>query len=117
MNTTNCLRCGSLCHSGTPDPNARAIVQAARGYCANCMIEKFLTDIEIIRELINGTPARGGNPARTGLGPEIFLNATWRENVLRPLMATVLSHTQMPEDAINWIEVVSNWGTPYPAAP
>lgn len=109
--TTACLRCGTECRIGTPDPNARAIVQATKaGYCPNCMITIFLHGIEPIRDTINGTARRAG------LGPEIFLNEKWRNSVLRPVIAGVFSHTQMPEDAIDWIEVVSNWGMPLPSS-
>ncbi len=106
--TTQCLRCKATCRKGTPDPKARAIVASDRGYCSNCMTERFLTSIEPIRNLINGTTKK------KGLGPEIFLNEEWREKTFRPVMAAVLGHTQMPEDSINWIEVVSNWGMPWP---
>lgn len=115
--TTNCLRCGTPCRRGTPDPKARAIVQSATaGFCPNCMIERFLLGISVLRDTIEGTPARGGGavPARAGLGPEIFLNVEWREKVLRPVMRGLLAHTQMPEDCINWLEVVGNWGMPWP---
>jgi len=106
---THCLRCAAACRLGTPDPTKRAIVQAsAAGFCANCMITRFFLSIEGLRNLIEGTPAR------PGLGPEIFLNAPWRETVLRPVMRGVLAHTQMPEGSINWIEVVGNWGLPWP---
>lgn len=113
---TNCLRCGTHCRTGTPDPTKRAIVAATKkGLCSNCMIENFLLSIDSIADLINGTPARGGIVAdRPGLGPEIFLNSEWRETILRPLLRGVLAHTQMPEDSINWIEVVGNWGLPWP---
>ncbi len=114
--TTNCLRCGARCRRGTPDPKARAIQQSAtNGFCPNCMITKFLLGIEPIRDLIEGTPARGNLvAAREGKGPEIFLNSPWREQVLRPVLRGVLAHTQLPENAINWIEVVGNWGLPWP---
>lgn len=79
------------------------------------MITRFLLGIEGLRNLIEGTPPRGNLvAARPGLGPEIFLDATWRNQTLRPVMRALLAHTQMPEDAINWIEVVSNWGMPWP---
>lgn len=79
------------------------------------MITKFLRSIQPIRDTIEGTPARGDLvPAREGRGPEIFLDEEWREKTLKPLMRAVLGHTQMPEDAIDWIEVVSNWGMPFP---
>lgn len=80
------------------------------------MIERFLLGISVLRDTIEGTPARGGGavPARAGLGPEIFLNVEWREKVLRPVMRGLLAHTQMPEDCINWLEVVGNWGMPWP---
>lgn len=101
--TSNCLRCGTPCRLGTPDPKARAIVRAAKaGFCPNCMIEHFFGSIEVLRTTISK------------LGPEIFLNAEWREKTLRPVMRGLLAHTQMPEDSINWIEVVGNWGMPWP---
>ena len=113
---TNCRRCHRPCQTGTPDPKARAIIAATeRGLCSNCMITWFLLSIEPIANLINGSPARGGIvAAREGKGPEIFLNPQWRESVLRPVLRGVLAHTQMPEDSINWIEVVGNWGLPFP---
>lgn len=105
----NCLRCGAKCRTGKPDPKARELVQATKsGHCPNCMITIFLHGIEPIRETIWGTEKR------PGLGPEIFLDAKWRENVLRPVLAGVLAHTQMPEDSIDWIEVVGNWTMPLP---
>ena len=82
--TTNCLRCGKLCRRGTPDMSKQAIRQAHGGE----------------------VPAQ--------LQPEIFLDSKWRESVLRPVMKTMLAHTQLPEDAIDWINVVSNWGMPFP---
>lgn len=107
--TTNCLRCGELCQQGAPDLTKQAIRQAAEGFCPACMMEKFLRSIEPIRALFEGTPQR---PAQ--LQPEIFLDAKWREGVLRPVMKQVLAHTQLPEDAIDWVNVVSNWGQPFP---
>ena len=113
--TPNCLRCGTPCKPGTPDHTKRAILQAAVGFCPSCMITKFLLGIEVLRDTIEGTPARGDLvAARPGLGPEIFLNADWREKTLRPVMRGLLAHTQMPEDCINWIEVIGNWGLPWP---
>lgn len=72
------------------------------------MITLFLLGIEPIRDIIEGSPWR------KGLGPEIFLDAQWREKVLRPVMKSVLSFTQLPEDKIDWIEVVGNWFMPWP---
>jgi len=101
--TSNCLRCGTPCRLGTPDPKARAIVRASKaGFCPNCMIEHFFGSIEVLKLTI------------AKLGPEIFLNAEWREKTLRPVMRGLLAHTQMPEDSINWIEVVGNWGMTWP---
>ena len=112
---TACLRCGAKCRRGTPDPNARALVQSAKeGFCPNCAITKFLLSIEPLVMLFEGTPARGNIPARPGRGPEIFLDGSWREQALRPVMRGVVAHTQLPESAINWIEVVGNWGLPWP---
>ena len=107
--TTNCLRCGERCLRGTPDLSKKAIRQASDGFCPACMIEKFLRSVEPIRALFEGTAQR---PAQ--LEPEIFLDAAWRDRVLRPVLKTVLSHTQLPEDAIDWINVVSHWGMPFP---
>ena len=107
--STNCLRCGRECRSGTPDPTKQAIVvSAGSGYCANCVITIFLHRIEPIRDIIKGTPRKEGR------GPEIFLDGPWRDSVLRPVMVGVLAHTQLPEDAIDWIEVVGNWFLPLP---
>lgn len=101
--TSNCLRCGTPCRLGIPDPKARAIVRASKaGFCPNCMIEHFFGSVEVLKITI------------AKLGPEIFLNAEWREKTLRPVMRGLLAHTQMPEDSINWIEVVGNWGMPWP---
>lgn len=98
-----CLRCNVPLRRGTPDPKARAIVQSATtGFCPNCMITRFLLGIGPIREIIKNK------------GPEIFLNGEWCEKVLRPVMRGVLAHTQLPEDSIDWIEVVGNWGMPWP---
>ena len=108
--TTNCLRCGTACQSGTPDPTKRAIRRAATGFCPACMITKFLLSVEPIRGLFEGTAHQ---PAK--LGPEMFLNQDWRETVLQPLMSGLLAHTQLPADSIDWLEVVSNWGMPWPA--
>ena len=117
--TVNCLRCGRACRPGIADPKARAIVQAREGFCANCMITKFLLSIEAIRDLIEGTPARGstypkgfGVPAREGTGPEILFcpgGAAARKQI-----AVVLQATQMRADEIDYIEVVGNWGLPWP---
>lgn len=116
MPATNCLRCNTPCQTGTPDPAKRAIVvSATKGMCANCMITQFLLSIAPIRDTIEGTPARGDIvPDREGRGPEIFLNEPWRDKTLRPILQAVLGHTQLPEDAIDWIEVVGNWGLPWP---
>lgn len=71
--------------------------------------------IEPIRDIIDGTPARGELVgARAGRGPELLLDQQWRESVLKPAMVNVLSHTQLRWDAINWIEVVGNWGMALP---
>lgn len=107
--TTNCLRCGEVCRQGAPDSTKQAIVQALEGLCPACMIEKFLRSVEPIRALIEG----GG--VRDPLGPEIFLDHSWRENVLRPVLAGVIKHTQMHEDSINWVHVFANWGQPFPS--
>lgn len=109
IETTNCLRCGTLCRTGTQDPKKRALRQAKEGFCPACMVTKFLLSVEPIRCLFEGT---AGQPAK--LGPEIFLDPHWREKVLRPVMAGVLAHTQLPEDSIDWLAVVSNWAEPWP---
>jgi hypothetical protein len=111
--TVNCLRCGRVCRPGTPDPKGRAIRQASAGFCPNCMITKFLLSIEPIRDLIEGTPARGDLvKARPGRGPEILFGP---EGVAaKKQIAVVLTHTQMRESEIDWIEVVGNWGLPWP---
>lgn len=103
-----CLRCGEFCRQGTPDPKARAIVHTDKGFCPNCMITKFLLSIEVLRSQIEGTSKR------EGLGPEIFFNSEWMNTTFRPIMARILAHTQMREASINWIEVVGNWGLPWP---
>lgn len=107
--TTNCLRCGEVCQRGTPDKSKAGIWEAKEGFCASCMIEKFLLSVEPIRAMFEGTGQKG--PMH---GPEIFLNKTWRNEVLAPVLTAVLLHTQMPADSINWINVVSNWGMPFP---
>ncbi len=116
-----CLRCGRLCRPGTPDPKARAIRHAAAGFCPNCMITKFLLSIEAIKEMIDGTPSRVGpatqtgvkyRPARPGLGPEILFVPDGQP--VRDQIAVILKHTQMRADEIDYIEVVGNWGLPWP---
>lgn len=108
MNTT-CLRCQAPCQTGNPDPAKRAIRVADKaGLCANCMITQFLLSVTPIRAIIEGTPRHPGK------GPEIFLNAEWTQDVLRPVMKGLLDHTQMPENAIDWTKVVENWKLPFP---
>lgn len=110
-----CLRCKVPLRRGTPDSKVRVIVQSATtGFCPNCMVTRFLLGIGPIRDIIGGTPARGGIPAREGKGQEIFLDARWRAIALRPVLRGVLALTQLPEDSIDWIEVVGNWGMPWP---
>ena len=118
--SSSCLRCQVPLRPGTPDPKARGIRQTAGvGYCANCMITRFLLAIEPVRNIIEGSPARGSAaagvmvPARPGQGPEILFGGPFLET-LRPVIASVLAHTQLPEDQIDWVEVVSNWGIPWP---
>lgn len=109
-----CVRCQRPLRSGTPDPKSRGIQQSATtGFCAACMIAKFLLGIEPIRELIEGIPARGGRPPRPGHGPEVLFGGPYLETI-RPVIAGVLAHTQLREDQIDWIEVVGNWGLPWP---
>ena len=111
--TVNCLRCGRACRPGIADPKARAIVHAREGFCPNCMITKFLLSIESIRDLIEGTPARGGLvKARDGLGPEILFCPDGA--AVRQQIAVVLQATQMRANEIDYIEVVGNWGLPWP---
>lgn len=110
--TTPCLRCQRVCRPGVPDPKARAIRQAKVGFCPNCVITNFLLCIEPINELINGTPARGPLLAREGLGPEILF--TPEGSHVRKQVARVLEFSQMRETQIDWIEVVGNWGLPWP---
>jgi len=118
-----CLRCDAQCRLGVPDPKARAIRVADTSracFCANCVVTRFLLSIEVIANLIEGTPQRGSEAAgvivaaREALGPEVFLNGEWMDKTLRPIMAGILAHTQLREDQINWIEVVGNWGLPWP---
>jgi len=116
-----CLRCGAACRTGRPDPKARAIrVAANAGFCANCIVTKFLLSIESIAEFINGAPARGSKRAgliireRSGVGPEIFLDRDWRHKTFGPHVVLILAHTQLPPEQIDWIEVVGNWGLPWP---
>jgi len=104
--TTHCLRCGLACRPGTPDPKARAIVQAQKGFCPSCMIQKFLLGIEPIRDLF----------ARGQITPHMLTNDVWRETPLRPVLRGVLAHTQLPEDSIDWHRVVRQWDLPWPAA-
>ena len=108
--TVHCRRCGAKCQTGTPE-KARAIRRSAgEGFCPNCMITFFLLSIEPIRDIIEGTPARGSLvPARPGKGPEILLAAHIRQG-----WAHLLSHTQLRPDEINWVEVVGNWYLPWP---
>lgn len=112
---TKCLRCQRPCRTGTPDPKARAIRHSSTtGFCPDCMITKFLLSIEAVRNVIEGTPERGELvKSRPGLGPEIFLG-DYRTKTLKPILDAILAHTQMREDEINWIEVVGNWGMPWP---
>lgn len=92
------------CQTGTPDPKARAIRRAQEsGFCPNCVITQFLLSIEPIRDTIDGTPRHPGK------GPEILLAKHIRDS-----WASLLSHTQLRPDQINWVEVVGNWGLPWP---
>lgn len=68
------------------------------------MVTHFLLSVEALDRTIN----EHGPEILFGGGNEGFHAA------LRQCMAGVLSHTQMREDEIDWIEVVSNWGTPWP---
>ena len=118
---TACLRCGVPCRTGTPDSEARAIRESNTvGFCSNCVVTNFLLSVESIAELINGHPRRGSHagglivPGRAGLGPEIFLNRAWRERAFGPQMQAICRYTQLDAKRINWIEVVGNWGLPWP---
>lgn len=104
--TVNCLRCGRACRPGIADPKARAIVKAREGFCPNCMITKFLLSIEPIRDLIEGTGKRDG------LGPEILFCPGGA--AVRKQIGVVLEATQMRASEIDYIEVVGNWGLPWP---
>lgn len=72
------------------------------------MFQRLLVSVESIRDLINGTATFPGK------GPEIFLDNHWRDKVLLPVVKMVLTHTQLPDDAIDYIELVGNWGLPWP---
>lgn len=111
QSTTTCQRCHKPLRAGTPDAKARAIRRAAKGYCANCVITRFLLQVEPIHALIEGT---GKHP---GKGPEILLGGDnpQFQACLKGVMRTMLSHTQLREDEIDWIEVVGNWGMAWPA--
>lgn len=115
MNTTNCLRCNRLCQTGTPDPKARMIRHSASdGFCPDCIITKCLRSIEAIENIIGGTPACGTSrglkvPAREGIGPQALLLPHLRKN-----FQSILGHTQMREEDINWPRVVENWDLPWP---
>lgn len=118
--TQTCLRCKKPCRTGTPDPKARAIRHSSTtGFCPACMITKFLLSLEPVRDVIEGTPQRGSEasgvivPARPGKGPEVLFDGPYL-NTLRPVIAGVLAHTQLLEGDIDWIEVVGNWGMPWP---
>ncbi len=105
---TNCLRCAKPCQIGTPDPKARALVRSATaGFCPACMITRFLLEIEPVRDIIEGTPNRPGK------GPEVLFGGPCLK-ILQPVIAGVLAHTQLREDEIDWVEVVGNWGMPWP---
>jgi hypothetical protein len=66
--------------------------------------------VEVIRDTIEGTPARGNLvPARKGKGPEILLAEHIRNG-----WAPLLAHTQVKPEEIDWIEVVGNWYMPWP---
>lgn len=107
-NLTYCLRCGIPCRTGIPDDTKRAIVAAEKaGYCATCITQRFLMALHdgvLIERLMDQH------------GPEIFLNEEWRERTFRPLMAAVAAHTQMPEDAIDYVRLAMNWNDPWPKA-
>ncbi len=65
------------------------------------MITHFLLSIEPIANTIEKR------------GPEILFGGDFIK-VVRPLIANILAHTQMTEAEIDWIEVVGNWGLPWP---
>lgn len=104
---TNCLRCGRTCQTGTPDPAARAIRHSATdGFCPDCMVTKFLLSIEGIAILINGDTHHAAK------GPEILLGPEGQ--AARSCVASILTHTQMRESEVDWINVVGNWALPWP---
>lgn len=122
VSNTHCLRCGTPCRLAAPKAGAKIIQFATKaGLCANCMVTRFLLAVEPIAETINGTPARGDIvPARAGKGPEILLGGSAARKsdafhqAIRAITARILHETAMCEDQIDWLEVVSNWHTPFP---
>lgn len=48
-------------------------------------------------------PCRTGTPDKT------------KRAIVRPVMRGLLSHTQLPEDSIHWLDLVINWNEPWPA--
>ena len=102
---TECLRCKTPCQRGKPDPKARAIRRSATvGLCASCMFTNFLQSIEGLERTISEK------------GPEVLFGGGNDEfhTSLRQIVGRILYVTQMEEPEIDWIEVVSNWGMPWP---
>lgn len=82
------------------------------------MITRFLLGIEAVRDCINGRrevviDGRVVMRAEPARGPEILFGGDYIR-VIRPVIADILRHTQLPETSIDWIEVVGNWGMPWP---
>ena len=100
-----CLRCERPCRTGTPDPAARAIRRAAiSGFCPNCMITHFLCSIEGFERPIR---EHGAHILFGGSNPDFDAS-------VKQCIKGILSHTQMREDEIDWIEVVTGWDDPWP---
>lgn len=103
--SVNCLRCGTPCRVGTPKAESKPFRQAAeRGLCPNCMVTSFLLSVEPVREKI------------TKEGPEILFASDGFHHAFVKQFAAVLyaGNCQMNPDEIDWIEVVGNWGLPFP---
>ena len=47
--------------------------------------------------------------------PQYLADKHWRQNTLRPLVAAVMSHTQLTEAELNYENVIRNWDLPWPA--
>ena len=100
-----CLRCGTACKTGTPKAESRPFRQAAdRGLCPNCIVTQFLLSVEPVRDKIAKD------------GPEILFASDGFHKAFAAQFAAVLraGNCQMTPDEIDWIEVVGNWGLPFP---